>query len=691
MLNDITADFLCEIGVEELPSGSVQPLGEAFMLNVMNGLKNANITYTNVRYFATPRRLAVYFSGVLAIKNSESVTRRGPAYATSVDEQGNPLPALVGFARSCGVGVDALSVLKTDKGSWWIYESQTSAVATNEILPKILHDAITQLPIKKLMRWGLGEFEFVRPVHWVLALWNNTVIDFDLFGVKACDLSHGHRFHHPQAIKITSPDTYEAELNTAFVVADFAKRRQIVIDEVTLLAKKHGYTAIMPDALVDEVTSIIELPSALIVPFDSKFLAVPQEALITAMQVHQKCFALQDSQNKLQPYFITVANINSKNPLQVINGNKQVMHARLSDAAFFYQQDQKRTLISYLPETALVVLQEGLGSLADQATRLQRLLQPLITSMHLNAKDAQRAAQLSQCDLLTGMVGEFPELQGIMGYYYALNDGEERDVALALREQYYPRFAADVLPESPIGLALSLVTRLDLLVGAFLLGKKPSGVKDPFKLRRHALALVRLMLNCTPLKLSELLDYAVHGYPLLVHKKNLMLELKTFIWERLQSFYQNQNVPSEVIQAVRACEDDCLFDVDKRIKAVLEFQLHKDAKSLSSLCKRVGHLLQSASISDNMVMDEKLFQDPAEIRLFECVRELESLIIKYHAVCDYQQLLQALLILHDPVDQFFTNVLVNVDNVDLKNNRLSLLLRIQRALLSVADLSLLGG
>ena len=690
-MNNSIADFLCEIGVEELPSGAVQPLGEALALNIAEGFKQADIVYANMHYYASPRRIAVYFTGVTDLLPAKKITRRGPAHANSLDANGQPLPSLLGFAKSCGVGMESLSVLKTDKGAWWIYEAETKAISSRELLPKILTESIQKLPIKKLMRWGEGEFEFVRPVHWILALWNNEILDLNLLGVQAGRISYGHRFHHPQAVTVSASNMYEELLLNANVIADFSKRRQMVINEVTALAQQHGYNAVMPEALIDEVTSIVEMPYALIIPFDSAFLSIPDEVLITAMQVHQKCFALYDNDHNLQPYFITVANIKSKNPNQVVLGNKQVMHARLSDAAFFYQQDQLKPLSAYIPETALVVFQAGLGSLADQSKRLQCLINFLIDPVKLNAENSARATMLSQCDLLTGMVGEFPELQGVMGYYYALHAGESQDVALALREQYYPRFASDQLPTSSLGLALSLVTRLDLLVGAFLLGKKPSGVKDPFKLRRHALALVRLMLSLdAPLRLTDLLNCTSMVYADCVNLNgDIISELKNFIWERLQSWYQSQGITHDVILAVRACEDDCLIDVDRRIQAMCKFQLLPEARSLSSICKRVGHLLQAADLTEDLIVNEELFKDISEIKLFECLKAVELLIPQYNEQNKYEDLLILLASLHDPVNDFFVNVLVNVDDVMLKRNRLALLLRLQATLKCVADLSFL--
>lgn len=689
MLND----FLFELGTEELPSGAVWPLADALANNLIASLAAAKIKHGSVHHFATPRRLAVLILDVEVSQPDQTVSRRGPAVAAAMDVQGKPTPALLGFAKSCGVTVNELHVTKTDKGEWWVYEAVNPGENTKDLLPNMVREAIAALPIAKPMRWGNGEEQFARPVHWAVLLFGQDVVPCEILGVTAGRQSHGHRFHHPEAIEITSPRAYETLLKDAFVVADFAARRQMIVEQVQQLAAKHDYKVVMPEALVDEVTSIVEWPQALLAGFEREFLDVPPEALIAAMQSHQKCFALQDKQGHLQPCFITVANIVSSNSNQVIAGNEKVMRARLSDAAFFFRQDKRQSLQHYYEATASVVFQARLGSLQDKMIRLQALMEYLSHPLQLEPLQALRAAQLSKCDLMTGMVGEFPELQGLMGYYYALHDGENEVVAEALNDQYMPRFSGDELPQTTLGLALSLADRLDTMVGIFAIGQKPSGVKDPFKLRRHALAIVRLLVK-TPaaLNLSSLIDYTLHVYGQKLQPIDATIkDLKPFILERLQSFYQAQGFSAELVQAARARQDDWLFDLDKRIQALNVFVTLPEAASLSAACKRVNNLLQHAALTtDKPVIDASLFEGAAEKFLFEQVQKVEEMIAPLYSAGDYSNILNHLASLREPVDAFFEHVMVMVENSALKLNRLNLLMRLQNLLQGVADISLLG-
>jgi glycyl-tRNA synthetase beta chain len=449
----------------------------------------------------------------------------------------------------------------------------------------------------------------------------------------------------------------------------------------------------MPDALVDEVTSIVEWPEALLASFDKAFLLVPAEVLIAAMQSHQKCFALRDQQGKLLPNFITVANISSQDPKQVVLGNEKVVHARLSDAAFFYHQDKKQKLAEYQSLTAKVVFQDKLGTLQDKSNRVKALMEYLAGALELVENQAIRAAELCKCDLMTGMVGEFPELQGFMGCYYALNDGEDEAVAQALKEQYRPRFAADDLPQTSLGLALSLADRMDTLVGTFAIGQKPTGVKDPFKLRRHALAIVRL-LQLTPIRLnlSTLIDVALSGYGQnFTPVKGSLEDLKPFILERLSSFYQSKGIASELVQAARVRQDDWLFDMDKRIGALLSFKELSAAVSLSAACKRVNNLLQhSTAGKGGDGVNKSLLKEPAEKVLFQSVEIMEERVQALYSAGEYEKILVRLAELREPIDAFFEQVMVMVDDQALKQNRLSLLSRLRGLLMGVADISLLS-
>lgn len=690
MLNDL----LFELGTEELPSGAVWPLSDALANNVVAGLAKANIEHGNVYRYATPRRLAFLIHDVQAKQPGQTSSRRGPAVAASVDAEGKPLPALLGFAKSCGVDVDKLTTTKTDKGEWWVYNAVSAEANTRDLLPELINEAITQLPIAKPMRWGRGETLFARPVHWAILLFGSEVVNASVLGVTTGQQSFGHRFHHPGAVNIANPRDYEMALKKAFVIADFAARRQMIIEQVQQLAAAHHCKAVMPESLVGEVTSIVEWPEALLANFEQEFLDVPPEALIAAMQSHQKCFALRDKQEHLVPHFITVANIASSHTQQVIKGNEKVMRARLSDAAFFYRQDKRQTLSQYGATMGNVVFQAKLGSLKDKTLRLQSLMEYLAPFLALDKSQASRAAELSKCDLMTGMVGEFPELQGLMGYYYAHHDGEPEVVARALDEQYMPRFAADQLPQSTLGLALSLADRIDTLVGAFAIGQKPTGVKDPFKLRRHALAVVRLLIAMpAAINLSTLIDYSRSAYGQQLTTIDVVFaELKPFILERMPSFYQGQGISSELVQAVRVRQDEWFFDIDKRVNALAAFVNLSEAASLSAACKRVNNLLQQTSfLADEMqAINLSLLESNAEKSLFKCIETVENSVVPLYSAGDYGKILNQLASLRGPVDAFFEHVMVMVDDQALKINRLCLLARLQALLQGVADISLLG-
>lgn len=684
-------DFIFELGCEELPSGAVWPLANEFANQLLAALDKAQLNYGKVQRFATPRRMAIIIRELQAVQESQTVTRRGPAAVAAYDKEGKPTPALLGFAKSCGVALEQLTRIETDKGDWIVCETRNSGSQTRQILPALVSQSLAALPIAKPMRWGSGDDEFARPVHWALMLYGDEVIEHELLGVKTGRQTRGHRFHHPQAITINSADSYEAQMHKSFVIADFAARRQLIKEQVQELAVPYHATVVMPEELLDEVTSIVEWPQALIANFEEEFLEVPAEALIASMQSHQKTFALKNKEGELLPHFITVANIASTNPQQVIQGNEKVMRARLSDAAFFFRQDKKQPLSHHIPATEQVVFQVRLGSLQDKALRVKKLMIHLSQSLDFSAPQAERAALLSKCDLMTGMVGEFPELQGLMGYYYAVNDGEDPAVAHALNEQYMPRFAADGLPGSLLGTALSLADRIDTLVGIFAIGQKPSGVKDPFKLRRHALAVVRLLISMpAELNITTVIDEAIKNYGgMLPVDKTAILELKPFILDRLQSYYQSQDINADLVQAVRARQDEWLYDLDRRLNALKLFITMPEATSLSAACKRVNNLLSHASVNSNLDINEQLLEEGVEQALYQHIKAMTQSVEPLYAAADYGALLKELASLREPVDAFFEQVMVMVDDESVKKNRLAILARLQSLLQGVADISML--
>jgi glycyl-tRNA synthetase beta chain len=684
-------DFLFELGCEELPSNSVRPLAEALSNNIKIALDKAQINYGLVKSFATPRRIACLIEDLSEKQPIQKITRRGPTLAAAYDAEGNPTKALLGFAKSCEVSVESLQISKTDKGDWLVHEAEISGAKTKSLLPEILQQILNSLPIPKPMRWGEGEFEFSRPVHWALMLFGEEVISCDLLGVTTGTYSYGHRFHHPQSIKITHPRDYEPSLERAFVIADFSKRKQVIQNQIKTIADEKKAHVLFSEALLEEVTSIVEWPNSLLGSFEPDFLKVPQEALIAALQIHQKCFALKDKNQALLPNFVMVTNIESKKPDQVIAGNEKVVKARLSDAAFFFYQDQKNPLTHYIAATGKVIFQTQLGSLLEKANRIQAIMSLLIEPLHLNKKQADRAAELSKCDLMTGMVGEFPELQGIMGTYYANQGGEDAEVAQALQEQYLPRFSADTLPQTPLGIALSLADRIDTLVGIFSIGQKPSGVKDPFKLRRHALAVARMLVNIpASINLPQLLLRSAILYQKQFEKNDSLLsELHAFILERLQSYYQTKGITADIVLAVREVQANDFYDLDQRVRALRDFIVRPELAALSAACKRVNNLLNQNKASSDFV-DETLLIEESEKSLYKTIISLKKQLSLLYAEKEYGTILDRLAGLREPVDTFFDKVMVMVEDRKIQNNRLALLGLLQTLLRGVADISLLS-
>lgn len=677
-------DFLFELGVEELPVAAVRELSEALVERFQAALTAAHITHGTIRGFGSPRRLGLLALDVAPVQASQITTRRGPAVAGSRDPQGQPTPALLGFAKSCGVDVADLSLQTTEKGEWWVATIRSPEVATPVLLPQILQTILAELPIRKLMRWGVGELAFSRPVHWAVLLWGKESIATNIFGVESGRLSYGHRFHHPGPVEMTEPRAYEKLLSQAHVVVDFKQRQALIRQQIEQLAAKHQLTAVIPEELLEEVTAIVEWPQALLADFDPKFLEVPAEALMAAMQIHQKSFAVYTQQGKIAPHFIAIANIDSIDKNQVKQGNEKVMRARLSDAAFFYQKDQQQGLAAHIPALKQVIFQTQLGTLADKIARMTQIMRALQTPLKLDQTQLQRAGELSKCDLLTGMVGEFPELQGIMGQYYARAAGEDGDVALAIQEQYLPRFAQDGLPTTPLGIALSLADRLDTLYGLFAIGQKPTGVKDPFKLRRHALAIARMLLQLPSLDLHTCLQAAEEAYKeIQTNTDNLARELQVFILERLQSYYQNQSVPLEVFQAVKASQADCLFDLDQRIAALMPLVQAPSMQALTAMAKRVKNVLAQAGTEQYDMVAENLV-DPAERALWSAIEQTE---MQFTQNITYEEKLASLVALQPLLATFFEHVMVMDPDLSLRNNRLALLQRLQTLLTAIADLS----
>ncbi|MCX7115538.1 MAG: glycine--tRNA ligase subunit beta [Gammaproteobacteria bacterium] len=682
-------DILFEIGCEELPSGSVRPLGEALAKNLAQAFQDKNIAFDTIRYFATPRRLAVYVTQVPEILAAQTVIKRGPAQAAAFDAQGQPTKALNGFAASCGMMIQELELETTDKGSWYVSKKTLAGEMLCAVLPGVMQKALDALPIAKPMYWGNQVGPFVRPVHWVVFLYGRDIVDATFFGIQAGRETYGHRYHAPLAHAIKEPRDYESSLLTLKVIADFEVRREKVLALVNTCAQACQAEPVLPEALLDEITSIVEWPCVLKGAFSEAFLRLPSEVLIASMQTHQKCVALKSPAGALLPYFITLSNIDSLHPEQVVLGNEKVMGARLSDADFFFSQDRQQPLSGFFPMLNQALFQAKLGSLADQVKRMEGVLLTWAPQWGLSQDSVTQALMLSKCDLMSGMVGEFPELQGVMGYYYAVADQVPQEVALAIKEQYLPRFSQDDLPSSPLGVALSLVNRFDALVGILGIGQKPTGVKDPYKLRRHALAIVRLLM-ATPgqVRLTDCLDTVAASFPAGVLTALSLQDVKTFILERLPAYYQAMGINADLVASVCAVQSECLSDQAKRLDA-LNIKRH-ELEPLIGGVKRVAHLLKSVDATVlNGEVNASLFEMDAEKNLYASLQDTKKALEPLYAAGDYQAIFESLTLLRPMIDCFFNEVMVMVDDVSMRTNRLQLLSGLQQVLLGVADLGLL--
>ncbi len=684
-----TQDLLIEIGTEELPPKALLGLSEAFSSGICAGLEQQQLSYNIATPFATPRRLAVLIKGVATRQEDRETERRGPALSAAFDQAGQPTKAVLGFARSCGVDISKLEKLETAKGSWLIYRSMQLGQATTALIPEIITTALAALPIPKRMRWSDLPFEFVRPVHWLVILFGTEVIETTILGIPSSRETRGHRFHHPDPIVLTTTNEYAKKLeDQGYVIPAFASRREHIRILVTEAAEAMGGYAVIDEALLNEVTSLVEYPVAVTGSFDDTFLEVPPEALIATMKGHQKYFHVVNEQGQLLPRFIVISNINSKQPELVQAGNERVIRPRLSDAAFFWQQDRAKSLESRLEQLKTVIFQNKLGNLYDKAKRVAKLAG--LIAKQLGAEELQgiRAAQLAKCDLLTEMVGEFPELQGIMGEYYARHDQETEGVAIALREQYMPRFWGDQLPTTVLGQALSIADKLDTLVGIFGIGQPPTGDKDPFGLRRATIGVLRMMIECQlPLDVKQLLTEAQAAYPPELLQAEISNQVFEFFLERLRSYYQDQGVNYDSIEAVLAGYPTAPLDADHRIRSIETFRQLPEATSLASANKRIHNILKKAEESFSDQPDPTYFNHMAERTLYdqmEAVRETIAPLLKQG---DYQAALQHLASLREAVDNFFDNVLVMDDDPQVRINRLAFLQRIRQLFLQVADIS----
>ena len=705
-------DLLLEIGTEELPPKSLERLASALADAMHKGLTEKDLEHGDHTWYATPRRLAVIVRDLAPAQADKEVTRRGPAIAAAYDQDGNPTPAAQGFARSCGVEVAELTRLETDKGSWLAYRSLVQGSSVDELLPGIVEQALAGLPIARRMRWGANEVEFVRPVHWVVLLFGADIIPATVLGVKAGRETRGHRFHHPQAISLSDAGQYVTRLqDEGHVITDFEERKQRVKQAAIDIAQECGGRALIDEDLLDEVTALVEWPVALTGSFDAEFLQLPQEALIASMQSHQKYFPVMNPDTgELTAVFVTIANIESADSGEIQRGNERVIRPRLSDAAFFWERDRTRLRVSVKtgagkasadvapslqPGEQLdleqlgkaldkVIFQQELGTLADKTDRIVSLSRYIAEQLDYAPERVERAARLAKCDLLSDMVGEFPELQGTMGRYYALESNEHPEVAQALQEQYMPRQAGADLPQTNTGKALALADKLDTLTGIFAIGKGPTGAKDPFGLRRAGLGCLRILIECAlPLDLEACLAHAASTFPNSVNAAAVTNEVFEFMLDRLRSYYLDKRVASDVFDAVAERRPTQPHDFHLRVLAVGEFQRLPEADDLVSADKRIRNILKQAQFSGQASSDKALLVEKTEQALHEKMLVFQAQL----QGATHDTRLTALAGLRDDVDAFFDEVMVMCEDATLRENRLALLSELRQLFLTTADIS----
>ncbi|HEX5766127.1 MAG TPA: glycine--tRNA ligase subunit beta [Woeseiaceae bacterium] len=687
------ADFLVEIGTEELPPKALKELMLAFARNVEEGLARQRLDHEGVTPFASPRRLAALVTRLSRSQPGRELEQKGPPLSVAFDAQGLPTPAARAFAEKCGVPVEALRRSSTPKGEWLSCRVAEAGQSAASLLPGICEEALEKLPVPRRMRWGSSDYEFVRPVHWVLMLHGTEVIDARLLGVRAGRLTRGHRFLSTGELEVAEPASYLGVLEQAFVIAGFPERRQRILRSVQDAAAGAGGVAIGDDDLYDEVTALTEWPVALAGRFSDTFLELPPQVIIATLTGHQRYFPVRSGDGELLSAFVTVANLESRDPGRVRDGNERVVQPRLADAAFFWEQDRKASLASRRGALGGIVYQKGLGTLADKSERVASLSAAISGQLQIGASTVQRAALLAKCDLLTGMVGEFPELQGTMGRYYALGSGESQSVADAIGEQYLPRFAGDSLPVTQAGQVLAIADKLDTLAGIFSLGRKPSGNRDPFGLRRAALGLVRIVIeNKLDLDLKRLIARAVELQPAQPRDATEPGgDIYDFILERMRAYYIDQKgLAPEIFEAVRVRRPVSLSDLDKRVDAVAAFVKVDAAQSLAASNKRIANILRQAGDHAYGAVDASLLEEDAEVELFDAIRSAQASVDPLLQTGAYEAVLTRLAQLRQPVDTFFDKVMVMTDDEALRHNRLALLSGLRGLFLDIADISRLS-
>ena len=683
-------NFLVEIGTEELPPKALKTLATSFADNVEAELNQAGLTFDKIEWFAAPRRLAVKVLNLATQQPSKEIEKRGPAVSAAFDAEGNPTKAAEGWARGCGITVDQAERIATDKGEWLVHRAKIEGQPTKNLLNDIVANALAKLPIPKPMRWADKTVQFIRPVHTVTMLLGDELIEGEILGVASARIIRGHRFLGEKEFEIQHADQYPQLLREkGSVVADFNERKAEILAKSQAKATALGGVADIEESLLEEVTSLVEYPNVLAAKFEERFLAVPAEALVYTMKGDQKYFPIYDKDGKLLPHFIFVSNINPEDPTAIIEGNEKVVRPRLTDAEFFFKTDLKQKLVDRLPRLETVLFQQQLGTLKDKTDRIEQLAGEIAKQIGADEAKAKRAGLLSKCDLMTNMVFEFTDTQGVMGMHYARHDGEDEEVAVALNEQYMPRFAGDELPKSLVASAVALADKFDTLTGIFGIGQAPKGSADPFALRRAALGALRIIVEKNlPLDLEDLVKKSAALFGDKLTNKNVVADVVDFMLGRFRAWYQDEGIAVDVIQAVLARRPTRPADFDARVRAVSHFRTLDSAEALAAANKRVSNILAKADAAIGEI-NLTACVEPAEKALAEAVLALRTEVQPLIAKGDYTAVLDKLANLRAPVDSFFDNVMVNAEDPALRQNRLAILNTLQGLFLQVADISLL--
>ena len=685
-----TQNFLVEIGTEELPPKALKTLATSFADNVEAELNQAGLTFDKIEWFAAPRRLAVKVLNLATQQPSKEIEKRGPAVSAAFDAEGKPTKAAEGWARGCGITVDQAERIATDKGEWLVHRAKIEGQPTKNLLNDIVANALAKLPIPKPMRWADKTVQFIRPVHTVTMLLGDELIEGEILGVASARTIRGHRFLGEKEFEIQHADQYPQLLREkGSVVADFNERKAEILAKSQAKATALGGVADIEESLLEEVTSLVEYPNVLAAKFEERFLAVPAEALVYTMKGDQKYFPIYDKDGKLLPHFIFVSNINPEDPTAIIEGNEKVVRPRLTDAEFFFKTDLKQKLVDRLPRLETVLFQQQLGTLKDKTDRIEQLAGEIAKQIGADEAKAKRAGLLSKCDLMTNMVFEFTDTQGVMGMHYARHDGEDEEVAVALNEQYMPRFAGDELPKSLVASAVALADKFDTLTGIFGIGQAPKGSADPFALRRAALGALRIIVEKNlPLDLEDLVKKSTALFGDKLTNQNVVADVVDFMLGRFRAWYQDEGIAVDVIQAVLARRPTRPADFDARVRAVSHFRTLDSAEALAAANKRVSNILAKADAAIGEI-NLTACVEPAEKALAEAVLALRTEVQPLIAKGDYTAVLDKLANLRVPVDSFFDNVMVNAEDPALRQNRLAILNTLQGLFLQVADISVL--